>query len=62
MVLVLMFVFFLGESFPFQEVIEMMYTLGVEVDLVSYGLLSMTCKTTEEAEAFFAEIERNNVK
>ncbi|XP_055325072.1 uncharacterized protein LOC129579241 [Sitodiplosis mosellana] len=44
------------------EIIEMMYTLGVEVDLVSYGLLSMTCKTAEEAEEFFAEVERNNVK
>lgn len=40
----------------------MMYTLGVEVDLVSYGLLSMACRTAEEAEQFFAEIERNHVK
>lgn len=40
----------------------MMYSLSVEVDLVSYGLLSMTCKTADDANEFFNEAERNNVK
>lgn len=40
----------------------MMYSLKVEVDLVCYGLLSMTCKSADDANMLFTEAERNNVK
>lgn len=40
----------------------MMQTFDVETDLVNYGLLAMTCKTAEEANMFFEEIQANNIE
>lgn len=41
----------------FQEVIELMRTHEMQVDLVTYGLLSMSCKTANDASQFFDEID-----
>lgn len=40
----------------------MMYATNVEVDLVSFGLLAMSCTNQTEAEEFFAEIDSQNVQ
>lgn len=45
-----------------QEIIEMMYMADVEVDLVSYGLLAMSCSNRAEAEDFFDEMNSRNKK
>lgn len=40
----------------------MMYASDVEVDLVTHGLLSLTCKNKDEAETFFDEFASKNIR
>lgn len=46
----------------FQEVIEMMYTFDVEVDLVTYGLFALTCRTATDAKQFFDIVQQKNIR
>lgn len=39
-----------------------MYDADSEVDIISYGLVSLSCKTSAEAQQFFDEISNNDIK
>lgn len=39
----------------------MMYAADVEVDLVSYGLLALSCTNKNEAEKFFDVLAHKNI-
>ncbi|XP_031621040.1 uncharacterized protein LOC116339351 [Contarinia nasturtii] len=45
-----------------QEIVEMMRSFNIQMDLVTYALFAMTCKTAEEAKQFFYEAENNNIE
>lgn len=39
----------------------MMYAADIEVDLVSFGLLALSCTNKHDAEGYFAVLESKNV-
>lgn len=47
--------------FSLQEIIEMMHSSGIEVDLVSYGLLALSCTNKNDAEEFFDVLTNKNI-
>lgn len=40
----------------------MMHSADIDVDLVSHGLLAMSCKTKTDAEEFFVETRHENAR
>lgn len=50
------------ESSFLQNVIDAMRSVNINVDLGSYGMLSLACQSADDAKQFFDELAEYNIR